>query len=449
MNPMKLRVPQLTHHVASGQDVVYLRGDDGKRRQVYCGPHGSAEAQRRYHEVITAYLDGKPIVAARTEAGRPVPSKWPTVQQLCAAYVLHAEQFYRDADGRATGEVTHALIAFRVLLQLHCETPTDRITIRDLLGVRQGLINLREQHEHGRSARNGLSRRTINDRIARIKRVFRWGVEQGIVLGAVWHELSALKGLPKGRCGVHDNAPVEAVPWSQVKASLKHMVPTVRAAVETQWWSGMRPAEVLAMTRRQLDTTGETWLYKPVKHKGSWRGMERVVALGPKAQAILRPRLSLALDAPLFSARTAYEEFLSAKREQRRTPPTKQTRDRDLRRVNAEPVGHVHELGRRELQRHVEQQLSRPADERFEAAHADQASPSHDAILREDLGLLDRALARLPKHYRDLIVRVHLCGEPRERVAAASGSSVDAMRNMLTRAMVKLAGELDRLQRGR
>jgi len=88
-------------------------------------------------------------------------------------------------------------------------------------------------------------------------------------------------------------------------------------------------------------------------------------------------------------------------------------------------------------------------DSRVEAAHVDLASPSQDAMLREDLGLLDRALARLPEHYRDLIVRLHLRGEPRERVAAALGSTVDATRNMLTRAMVKLAGELDRLQRGR
>ena len=85
-------------------------------------------------------------------------------------------------------------------------------------------------------------------------------------------------------------------------------------------------------------------------------------------------------------------------------------------------------------------------DSRVEAAHVDLASPSHDAMMREDLGLLDRALARLPEHYRDLIVRVHLRGEPRESVVASLESTADAMRGMLTRAMVKLAGELDRLQ---
>jgi integrase len=174
--------------------------------------------------------------------------------------------------------------------------------------------------------------------MARIKRVFRWGVEQGLVPGVVWHELSAMRGLPKGRCGVHDNPPVEAVPWPLVESVLPHLVPTVRAAVEVQWWSGMRPAEVLAMTRRQLNTSGETWLYKPARHKGSWRGKERVVALGPQAQAVLRPFLRLEQDAALFSARAAYGEFLAAKREQRQTPATRQTRERDARRASAEPV---------------------------------------------------------------------------------------------------------------
>jgi integrase len=338
MQPKKLRVPRLTHHVASGQDVVYLREADGKRRMVYCGPHGSPEAQRRYHEAIADHLVGKPITTARRERSQPPASKWPTVEQLCAAYVLHAEKFYRDADGQPTGEVTHSLIAFRMLRRLYSTAHTDRITIRDLLQVRQALVELREEHEQGRTAPNGLSRRTVNDRMARIKRLFRWGVEQGAVPGAVWHELSALKGLAKGRCGVHDNPAVEAVPWALVESSLKHMVPTVRAAVEVQWWSGMRPAEVLAMTRRQLDTTGETWLYKPEKHKGSWRGRERVVALGPNAQAVLRPRLSLGLDVPVFSARTAWEEFVAEKRARRQTPETKQTRERDARRAGTEPV---------------------------------------------------------------------------------------------------------------
>lgn len=414
MQPTKLRVPQLTHHVASGQDVVYLRGEDGKRRMVYCGPHRSAEAQRRYHEVIAEHLDGKPIITARPDLNRSAPSKWPTVEQLCATYVLHAEKFYRDVDGNPTGEVTHAMIAFRMLRKLHSATHTDRMTIRDLLQVRQALVELREEHEHGRSAPNGLSRRTVNDRMARIKRLFRWGVEQGVVPGAVWHELSALKGLPKGRCGVHDNAAVEAVPWALVKASMKEMVPTVRAAVEVQWWSGMRPAEVLAMTRRQLDTSGREWLYRVAKHKTSWRGKERVVALGPKAQEVLRPRLSLGMDIPLFSARTAWEEFVTEKRSRRQTAETKQMRERDARRATAEPVAEFFTVD--EYRRAIERACDRAEVPRWSPhrlRHAAGTRIAKDAGIeaaRAALGHSDTSTTRRYAHGADVAIAKSVAG---------------------------------------
>lgn len=85
-------------------------------------------------------------------------------------------------------------------------------------------------------------------------------------------------------------------------------------------------------------------------------------------------------------------------------------------------------------------------DSEVESARVDWASPIHHAILREDLSLLDRALAKLPDHYRELIVRRHLLGHPHERVAAELGTTALGARQMLTRAMVKLAGEMDRLQ---
>jgi integrase len=61
-----------------------------------------------------------------------------------------------------------------------------------------------------------------------------------------------------------------------------------------QWWSGMRPGEVRVLRRDEVDTTGPEWLYRPGAHKCSWRGQERVVVLGRKAQAVLRPWLAKA-----------------------------------------------------------------------------------------------------------------------------------------------------------
>jgi RNA polymerase sigma factor (sigma-70 family) len=80
------------------------------------------------------------------------------------------------------------------------------------------------------------------------------------------------------------------------------------------------------------------------------------------------------------------------------------------------------------------------------AAQVEQDTPSHLAILHEELGLLDRALSRLPDDYRNVIVRSQLCGQSTAQVADQQRRSVKATRSLLARALVKLAGELDRLQ---
>jgi len=336
VQPKKLRVPSVVHHKATDQDCVFLRDAEGQRRMVYLGKHGSPEAARRFREVLAEHFAGRPVSTTTRSAGKPSP--WPTVGHLCFAFLVHAERYYVDADGQATGEVERVKCAFAPLLNLLRDTPTDRVTIRDLLDVRQSLIDDPPKYEKGRKAPKGLCRRTINDRMHTIKRLFRWGVEQRLVPGATWHELSAMRGLTKGRSGVHDYAPVQAVPWAIVKKTIEHLTPTVHAAVLVQWHTGMRPGEVLSMTRRQMDTSGSTWIYRPSKHKSSWRGRERVVAIGPRAQGVLKPLLPLSPDAAVFSAQTAWDEFRQQKRAKRATPPTKQTRDRDARAATAAPV---------------------------------------------------------------------------------------------------------------
>lgn len=395
MKPKNPRIPALFHHKATGQDAVCIRDPDGSRRTVYLGKHDSPAAQQRYREVLAEHLAGKPVV---TRATREKASEWPTVEQLAATFLLHAQRFYVDDAGKSTREVASSVYAFRHLLDLHRDTATDRIRIRDLIAVRQAMVDHRETDGEGRKAPKGLCRRTINQRMQRVKALFRWGCEQGLVPGSTWHELSALRGLPKGRCGVHDNKPVEAVPWALVEATLPHLVPTVRAAVLTQWWTGMRPAEVLGMTRAQLDMSSATWTYRPVRHKGSWRDRERVVAIGPKAQEILRPRLQLDPEALMFSPRQAWEEFRAAKREGRQTPPTKQMRERDAR---AEAVAPKVETFRVDVYRkHIERACDKAEVERWSPHRLRHAAGTRFALqdgieaARAALGHADLATTR-------------------------------------------------------
>jgi RNA polymerase sigma factor (sigma-70 family) len=83
----------------------------------------------------------------------------------------------------------------------------------------------------------------------------------------------------------------------------------------------------------------------------------------------------------------------------------------------------------------------------LEAARAmrpNSATPPAIALQNEEIGLLDAALAQLPDHYREVIVRRHLREHSRARIARDLGLTIAAVQNLLARAKAKLAGILDR-----
>ena len=62
-------------------------------------------------------------------------------------------------------------------------------------------------------------------------------------------------------------------------------------------------------------------------------------------------------------------------------------------------------------------------------------------MAREHLELVERALDRLPAHYREVIVLARIVELPHSEIAVRLGKSVDAVRQTLVRALMKL-GEL-------
>jgi integrase len=159
--------------------------------------------------------------------------------------------------------------AFKPFLHLLRDLQTSELSIVNLGHVRQMMI------DEGKCNRS-----TINGKMRRIRQCIRWGVEQRLVPGSVWHEVSAMRGLPIGRAGVRESKVVEAVPWTMVEPVLEHLPSPLRAAVLLQWWTGMRPSEVLAIRTCDLDRSGEVWVFRPARHKGQWCGKERVVPIG-------------------------------------------------------------------------------------------------------------------------------------------------------------------------
>jgi integrase len=71
----------------------------------------------------------------------------------------------------------------------------------------------------------------------------------------------------------------------------------------------MRPGEVCQLRWRDIDRSGNVWAYRPAQHKMQWQGKDRVVSIGPRAQAVLKKYEERDPAAPLFSPKEAVEQF--------------------------------------------------------------------------------------------------------------------------------------------
>ena len=83
-----------------------------------------------------------------------------------------------------------------------------------------------------------------------------------------------------------------------------------------------------------------------------------------------------------------------------------------------------------------------PDGEAVLAARGAGPSPSQNAVATEQAERLRRALAALPPHYADVIRLARLEGLPLSAVAERLGRTVDAVRNLLFRAIGALSDEL-------
>jgi integrase len=167
-----------------------------------------------------------------------------------------------------------------------------------------------------------LSRGVVNQRSGRVKRAFKWAVENEMVPASVYHGLLAVRGLQRGRSGARETEPVRPVSPAVVEETLRFLNRYLAAMVRVQLLSGARPGEVVIMRACDLDMTGRIWLYRPVAHKTAHHGHQRVIALGPQAQAVIKPLLVLDTRAYLFSPRQADRERQEWRRRERKTPIT-------------------------------------------------------------------------------------------------------------------------------
>lgn len=131
--------------------------------------------------------------------------------------------------------------------------------------------------------------------------IFKWAAGREILPASVSQSLAAVEPLRYGNTEAKESDPVRPVNESLIAATLANLSPTIKAMVEVQLLTGMRPGELCAMRMCDLDTSQEIWTYSPHHHKTKHRGHDRKILIGPKAQEILKHHFKSNLQAFIFS----------------------------------------------------------------------------------------------------------------------------------------------------
>lgn len=292
-------------------------------RWISLGVYGSEGSRREYERVCA---EVRRIAAekgddALREMG-PRPKRGVSVAGVAAAFMRWAVTYFRDAEGRNTSDLRHYRDAVKWVVKLYGETPAAEFGPLALQAVRQRMVDA-----------GNWCRENINDHVGRIKRVWKWAVSQEMVPASAAHGLASVAGLRKGKTTARETEPVKPVARDVVEATAKVLHRHLRVMVELQLLTGMRPGEVCRMRLDEIDRTGgeELWVYRPGSHKGTWRGRDRVIPLGPKAVKALKEfvaECNVKDDAPLFSPFAARAERFADMRRKRasKVPPSQQSR---------------------------------------------------------------------------------------------------------------------------
>jgi integrase len=240
-----------------------------------------------------------------------------TINEMLVPFWDHVKRHYRLLDGTPTSEQNNFKYALRSLREVYGHTAAAQFGPLALKVVRQRFVD------------SGLCRREVNRRVQKIRQAFKWAVSEELIPPMLYHGLQAVEGLKRGRCLSKDHEPIGPVADEDVDKILPYLNDHVRGMVALQRFTGMRPGEVCAIRKRDIDTSGVVWLYVPPHHKTAHTGRRRVVTIGPRAQAVLTPFLAeIGPEDHLFSPRRMWEARRRRMREERksRIPPSQRKR---------------------------------------------------------------------------------------------------------------------------
>lgn len=294
-------VPTYCLHKQSGRGRAVWTDQSGVRHfKLLPGEYESPESRTAF---ATLLLELEAAPASTTHASEGI-----TLAEVMLAYMEHAGRHYRTAEGEPTSEWRECKLMVKTLRELYADTPAAEFGPLRLKAARQSWVNA------------NLARSECNRRANLVRRMFKWAASEELVPASVYQALATVSGLQRGRTPARETEPVGPVDDAAVDATIPHLNRFVRGLVEFQRLTGCRPGEACNLRRCDIDVGGSVWLYKPSTHKTAWKGKTRNIAIGPKAQEVVKTFFTPNIGDYLFSPHRAVEEQRAERSAKRKTP---------------------------------------------------------------------------------------------------------------------------------
>lgn len=236
-------------------------------------------------------------------------SEGTSVDDVCDAFVAYARNYYTGS----SNEAANCALAARYFRDVHGARSIGELVHADMLAVRDAMLRNPK-----------LCRSTVNRYMQILsRRMMPWALDRGLIRAATKVELSQVQPLKRGRSTAREGRVVREASDAAVEATCAELAPNTAAMVRVHRLTGMRPGELCAMRREDIDRSRTPWVYRPPFHKNDWRGefgQPRAICIGPRARAILEGLWGDEKSGPLFSPVQAIAEWIAAKRAARTSP---------------------------------------------------------------------------------------------------------------------------------
>ena len=288
------REPGYCLHRPTGQAYVNLGG-----KVIYLGEHGTDESRERYNRVKAEWL-----VNRHSEKFQPKHSNGPTMASLGDAHLDRAAVYYAGST-----EYANLKLALLPVSELFALMPAKDFGILQYRACRDWWLRDPKR-----------SRQYVNKQMKRLLRILKWSVGEGLIPPSIHQACQCVAPLKAGRTEAKESEPVKPVPEADVTKTIAKCTTVVADMIRFQQLVGCRPGELVTITPAMVNRSSEVWTITLAKHKTAYRGKQRTIYVGPKAQKILTKYLLRSEDAACFSPVESEKERRQTKHDERVTP---------------------------------------------------------------------------------------------------------------------------------